>query len=748
VTGIGAVALGCALLIVPAAAQAADYPVTNNNDAGSGSLRQAILDANATPGVPDTITISVPGPPNTVALASALPAISDDVTITGPGKTDFIVDGGFAFQPFRVNTGKTVSISDLTVTKGACFDGTCSNAGGAIYNQGNLTLDNVAVTSSITVTIGGAIFNSGTLTLNNSTVASNGVNNSGGVDPSYQGGGIYNTGTLNVVLSTISQNSVSASGYTHQGNAFGGGIFNADGATTTIDRSTVSGNSAGADGGQFTNAGGGGIFNRGFLHITRSTVSGNTAVGSHGSTSNNGVAGGIGNVAPANPADVTVTLDRTTLSDNSAIVNPTGTSQGGGMEANDGTYTITSSTIVRNQADSGANLVAFSNVHLKNTIVADRAGGAANCLSGLNNAPTSDGYNLSDDASCGFTSATDQENADPNLDLVAGLSDNGGPTKTYAILSPSPAIDQGKASAGETVDQRGMPRPSDFGDIPNASGGDGSDVGAFELQDTVPPDTFIDSGPANGSTTNDPTPTFTFHSSEAGSTFQCRVDLAPFGPCTSPRTIAHLADGLHTFDVRAKDAAANVDSSAASRSFTVKTAEVKRSGSKLVITAVAGAKDNIQITRPSASIIRITDLPGGAYSGSGIHTVSGSGCTRSDDYTANCNASGIAGVNVAAGGLTDKAVNSTNVTSSLNGGSANDLLIGGSKHDVITGAGGADTMKGMNGDDSLFARDLANDTLVNCDGGTTPGSADKADLDLLAKDPNSIVLGCETKTRH
>jgi hypothetical protein len=54
----------------------------------------------------------------------------------------------------------------------------------------------------------------------------------------------------------------------------------------------------------------------------------------------------------------------------------------------------------------------------------------------------------------------------------------------------------------------------------------------------------------------------------------------------------------------------------------------------------------------------------------------------------------------------------------------------------------------MNGNDTLLARDLASDALINCDGGTKPGTADKADLDLLPNDPNSIVFGCETKTRH
>ena len=43
---------------------------------------------------------------------------------------------------------------------------------------------------------------------------------------------------------------------------------------------------------------------------------------------------------------------------------------------------------------------------------------------------------------------------------------------------------------------------------------------------------------------------------------------------------------------------------------------------------------------------------------------------------------------------------------------------------------------------------MASDKTINCDGGSAPGTADKADLDVLSKDPNSVVFGCETKTRH
>ena len=261
--------------------------------------------------------------------------------------------------------------------------------------------------------------------------------------------------------------------------------------------------------------------------------------------------------------------------------------------------------------------------------------------------------------------------------------------------------------------------------------------------DTVPPDTTIGGGPTG--TSNDPTPTFSFTSSQPGSSFECKVDSGPYAACSSPKTTAHLADGSHTFAVRATDPAGNLDSTPATRSFTVSTASVALSGTTLVVTAGSGAKDNLVITPPSASTLRVTDLPSGAYTGSGVHT--GAGCTPSGDYTADCSGD-IARIRVLSSGENDKVTNSTAVQSSLYGGDGNDTLTGGPGTDMLTGGAGADVMKGMNGNDQLFARDLTSDTTINCDGGNSPGTADKADLDLLPKDPNSVVNGCETKTRH
>ena len=91
----------------------------------------------------------------------------------------------------------------------------------------------------------------------------------------------------------------------------------------------------------------------------------------------------------------------------------------------------------------------------------------------------------------------------------------------------------------------------------------------------IPPQTTIDSGPSGP--TNDSTPTFTFHSSAAGSTFACSIDTGTpnFGPCSGPGA-AHtpaspLADGSYTFRVQATDEVGSIDPTPATRSFTVDT---------------------------------------------------------------------------------------------------------------------------------------------------------------------------------
>ncbi|WP_188113255.1 FG-GAP-like repeat-containing protein [Nocardioides humilatus] len=91
--------------------------------------------------------------------------------------------------------------------------------------------------------------------------------------------------------------------------------------------------------------------------------------------------------------------------------------------------------------------------------------------------------------------------------------------------------------------------------------------------DTTPPNTKIGAVPKNGSTTSDNDPTLTFKGTPPADVdhFECKLDFGAYASCTSPTSYADLADGSHTFTVRAVDAAGNVDRSPATRTWTIDT---------------------------------------------------------------------------------------------------------------------------------------------------------------------------------
>src|SRR5439155_15530247 len=72
-------------------------------------------------------------------------------------------------------------------------------------------------------------------------------------------------------------------------------------------------------------------------------------------------------------------------------------------------------------------------------------------------------------------------------------------------------------------------------------------------------------------TTNSTSATFSFTATKAGSTFECKLDGAPFATCSSPQSYSSLAAGGHTFQVRAIDTTGNVDPTPASFAWTIDT---------------------------------------------------------------------------------------------------------------------------------------------------------------------------------
>jgi len=187
------------LMLLIGSAQATTFTVSNLNDSGAGSLRQAITsadaDGTATSGSPHIINFTVAGQ---VSLASALPNITNHMTING-ATTGNIIDGGSTYRIFDISTaGWTVAFNLLSINNGSS-----PGAGGAgIFNKGNTTVNQCSfINNKASSGNGGAMYNNGgTVTITNCTFSGNG-------DNSTYGAGYYNvSGTVSLINCTFSGN--------------------------------------------------------------------------------------------------------------------------------------------------------------------------------------------------------------------------------------------------------------------------------------------------------------------------------------------------------------------------------------------------------------------------------------------------------------------------------------------------------------------------------------------------------------
>lgn len=360
--------------------------VTQLVDSGPGSLRQAILDANANgPGTDDVLfSVSLPA---TINLSSRLPQPTGHMNFDGPNAQLLTISravGAPAFGLFDVFQPVQIGITRLGFT-GGLDDGSNGGDGfgGAIdaFNA-ELHLTEVEINGSqATVGAGLSLANADGV-ISDSAITAN--------IASTQGGGIYfqgNNHRLIVRGSTIGSNAVNGSG-------FGGGIAHAGfGATTSGS----------------------------LLEVSSSTIAGN---------------GGAG---------------------------------GGGIRTASAAATSTTVT------------------SLQNTLLANNTGGNLLLVTGTGPGNVnSRGYNLSNTPETLLGLATDRTNVNPQLGI---LQYNGGGTRSYALQAGSAAIDGGIRTGG-FLDQRGagFSRTIDLSPA-NAADGDGTDIGAFEVQTepVVPP---------------------------------------------------------------------------------------------------------------------------------------------------------------------------------------------------------------------------------------------------------------------
>jgi hypothetical protein len=127
-----------------------------------------------------------------------------------------------------------------------------------------------------------------------------------------------------------------------------------------------------------------------------------------------------------------------------------------------------------------------------------------------------------------------------------------------------------------------------------------------------PPETVIDSGPTG--LIGQSTVTFAFHGSDADDTFQCALDGAPWVSCASPQQYTALAEGAHTFEVRAVNAAGEVDPTPASASFTVEATPPQTTITSAPSGRIPTGEASLSFTSTEAASSFKCSLDGGGYS--------------------------------------------------------------------------------------------------------------------------------------
>jgi len=377
--------------------------------------------------------------------------VLDSVTIIGAGPTTIIDGNGGAladrvFTISRcvrgVSSGGTCVYGAVSVTMSGITiqHGYSTTSGGGIYNAATLLLDNCIVTANTvngTNGKGGGIYNGVKLTLTNSVVSSN---ISSGT--TANGGGIYGTGMLAIFSSTISGNAAS------EFDGRGGGIAINSASAVSIRNTTISSNSAAFGGGIFSHNNGATQFK-----VVNTTISSNGAFGDGG--------GLFSEFGPIGLYNVTITRNGANGDELKAD------GKGGGLFIGGGTLYF-------------ANSILAANTHIvpgvpRPTNVPDQCAGTITSL----------GYNYLSDIDLANCTIAGQY-AVAALPL-GSLQDNGGPTRTHALLPGNAAIDGGNVtgcvdanSLPIDIDQRLVPRPN----------GPYCDAGAFEVAEIIFQDGF------------------------------------------------------------------------------------------------------------------------------------------------------------------------------------------------------------------------------------------------------------------
>ncbi|HRQ64275.1 MAG TPA: choice-of-anchor Q domain-containing protein [Xanthomonadaceae bacterium] len=452
-------------------AWAAVHNVTNGNDAGPGSWRQALLNAS---GDVDPVVIGfLPGIKVQLTSGDAQYTGTQPITVNAGNA---LIDGGGTGRILLAWDAPQVTINNLRARRGS------GTHGGVITTYGHVIVQGSVFTDS-TAEYGGAIY-----------VGTDG-------------------GDITIIQSTLARNHSSAS-FT------GGGAVYAGGGSVLLDRAILRDNSADGQGGAvylywFTSdvevvdsifdnnraiGGGGAIFSGGSVICTRSSFSNNRAMAGGGIASNgdqvelrqctfSGNHGGAGGAGAVDGNELRVHrssfLANTTTNRGGAlfprealsVTNSTffgnEASEGGAIYNNSAGYSfsISHATFAGNSAGDGAHLWLEATPSLFGNVLVN-ALGAAGCTL-YSGSSSSLGYNYDTDGSCGLGGGPGDVSNGPDPQLLAA-ADYGGPTLTMRPAQGSPLIDAiplAACHATITIDQRGMARPQ----------GGACTIGAVEL---------------------------------------------------------------------------------------------------------------------------------------------------------------------------------------------------------------------------------------------------------------------------
>lgn len=493
------------------------FMVSNTDDSGPGSLREAIVQANAVEGL-DTIefddSVFTGGENSVIRLTSGQLRIADSLIVDGSTGTDIVitadavgndqlvpgtfitdVDASLANDPQSLDDNSrviqfegslgTFAISDLTITGGRSMGG----GAGVFFDGTSLTITGSKINGNSSNAWGGGVLayplssggNEVDISVMDSEVSGNRARGGGG--GIFAGASVHSSKEPTIVVhgSKIEGN---------QSVKYGGGIAAVDG-TFTLSESVVSENITEGSFSQDNFSQGGGIYVfSSDARIRQSTISGNVSRGAtafgggihmqlanlviENSTISENLAGGgrivFGGGISGNYASILVA--KTTISNNRATaINPFAGvpgSYGGGIGLRSGELvTVTDSTITGNEASIGGGISVLSSgtgLTVENSIVADNYGTVA-----AHDIRPSDGSLTMNHSLIGVADSITQEilgnegnltgTAENPLDPLLGpLTHNGGPTETHALLPGSPALNAGDPNVPflpTEFDQRG-----------------------------------------------------------------------------------------------------------------------------------------------------------------------------------------------------------------------------------------------------------------------------------------------------